>query len=48
MIEVTEPPERLVRLGRRQPDQARLFDTQELTALEEDPAPGEAPAEEKV
>lgn len=48
MIEVTEPPERLVRLGRRQPDQARLFDTQELTGLEEDPAPGEAPAEEKV
>ncbi|MCI0424770.1 MAG: AI-2E family transporter [Actinobacteria bacterium] len=32
MIEVTEPPERLARLTRR-PQQTRLFDTQELTAL---------------
>ncbi|MFQ5524153.1 MAG: AI-2E family transporter [Acidimicrobiia bacterium] len=30
MIEVTEPPERLARLGRRSPEQSRLFDTQEL------------------
>jgi predicted PurR-regulated permease PerM len=34
MIEVTEPPERLARLTRRPPGQARLFDTQEMTALE--------------
>jgi predicted PurR-regulated permease PerM len=33
MIEVTEPPERLVRIGRRNPDQSRLFDTQEMQAV---------------
>jgi predicted PurR-regulated permease PerM len=39
MIEITEPPERLARLARRPPGQARLFDTQEMTALEEAPEP---------
>lgn len=33
MIEVTEPPERLARLSRKNPRQSRLFDTQELTAV---------------
>ena len=33
MIEVTEPPERLARISRRNPQQSRLFDTQELTAV---------------
>ena len=36
MIEVTEPPERLARLSRRNPDQTRLFDTQELPQVTED------------
>jgi predicted PurR-regulated permease PerM len=35
MIEVTEPPERLARLSRKPPQQSRLFDTQELTALDD-------------
>lgn len=33
MIEMTEPPERLARISRRNPSQTRLFDTQEMTAL---------------
>jgi predicted PurR-regulated permease PerM len=33
MIEVTEPPERLARISRRNPDQSRLFDTQEMQAV---------------
>jgi predicted PurR-regulated permease PerM len=33
MIEVTEPPERLARISRRNPSQTRLFDTQEMTRL---------------
>lgn len=33
MIEVTEPPERLARISRRNPQQSRLFDTQELTTV---------------
>lgn len=33
MIEITEPPERLARLSRKNPKQSRLFDTQELTAV---------------
>lgn len=33
MIEVTEPPERLARISRKQPQQARLFDTTEMTQL---------------
>lgn len=37
MIEVTEPPERLARISRRSPDQSRLFDTQEMQTLKEDP-----------
>jgi predicted PurR-regulated permease PerM len=36
MIEVTEPPERLARIGRRNPDQSRLFDTEEMSAVEPD------------
>lgn len=44
MIEMTEPPERLTRIGRRQAEQARLFDTQEMTNLG---AEG-VPEEEKV
>ncbi|HVR79889.1 MAG TPA: AI-2E family transporter, partial [Acidimicrobiia bacterium] len=44
MIEMTEPPERLTRIGRRQAEQARLFDTQEMTTLG---AEG-VPEEEKV
>ena len=35
MIEVTEPPERLARISRKSPDQSRLFDTQEIRALNE-------------
>lgn len=37
MIELTEPPERFARMGRRSPDQSRLFDTQEMQSLNEDP-----------
>lgn len=44
MIEVTEPPERLVRISRRPPGQTRLFDTQEMPRLAED----ELPEDEKV
>ncbi|HEX6286714.1 MAG TPA: AI-2E family transporter, partial [Acidimicrobiia bacterium] len=36
MIELTEPPERLARLSRKSPEQSRLFDTQELSAVSED------------
>jgi predicted PurR-regulated permease PerM len=39
MIEVTEPPERLARISRRNPNQSRLFDTQEMTAMAEDQVP---------
>jgi predicted PurR-regulated permease PerM len=42
MIEFTEPPDRIVGIRRRHPDQTRLFDTQEIRAiteeLAEDPA----------
>jgi predicted PurR-regulated permease PerM len=34
MIEVTEPPERLARISRKPPDQTRLFDTQEMSAID--------------
>jgi predicted PurR-regulated permease PerM len=37
MIELTEPPERLARISRRSSDQSRLFDTQEMQTLNEDP-----------
>lgn len=33
MIEVSEPPERLARLTRKSSDQSRLFDTQEMAAV---------------
>jgi len=36
MIEVTEPPERLVRISRKGADQTRLFDTQEIDQLSQD------------
>jgi len=39
MIEVTEPPERLARISRRNPNQSRLFDTQEMTAMAEEQVP---------
>lgn len=35
MIEVTEPPERLARLSRKSPTQTRLFDTQEMSRLDQ-------------
>lgn len=44
MIEVTPPPERLARIGRRNPAQTRLFDTQEMTGLSD----AEVPEDEKV
>ena len=37
MIEVTEPPERLARISRRNPNQTRLFDTQEMQAVNDEP-----------
>ncbi len=36
MIEITEPPERLARISRKNPDQTRLFDTQEMSAFDDD------------
>lgn len=36
MIEMTEPPERLARITRRSHQQSRLFDTQELSAINPD------------
>ena len=44
MIEVTRPPERFGRIGRRNPAQTRLFDTQEMTRLGD----SEVPEDEKV
>lgn len=44
MIEVTPPPERFARIGRRNPAQTRLFDTQEMTRLSD----AEVPEDEKV
>ena len=40
MIEITEPPERIVGIRRRNPDQSRLFDTQELSAVSDESPPG--------
>jgi len=45
MIEFTEPPERLARISRKNPDQSRLFDTQETQPVDkpgdpEDHGPG--------
>jgi len=36
MIEITEPPDRIAGIRRRQPNQSRLFDTQELHPLDEE------------
>ncbi|HEY6628873.1 MAG TPA: AI-2E family transporter, partial [Acidimicrobiia bacterium] len=36
MIEYTEPPDRIAGIRRRQPDQSRLFDTQELRPVDEE------------
>ena len=36
MIEYTEPPDRIAGIRRRQPNQTRLFDTQELPSLVDD------------
>ena len=36
MIEYTEPPDRIAGIRRRQPNQSRLFDTQELPSLVDD------------
>jgi predicted PurR-regulated permease PerM len=38
MIEYTDPPERIAGIRRRQPNQTKLFDTQELVPLGDDPA----------
>ena len=40
MIEITEPPERIVGIRRRNPDQRRLFDTQELAPVSDESPPG--------
>jgi predicted PurR-regulated permease PerM len=49
MIEVTEPPERLARISRKQPQQARLFDTTEMTQLsQQDDVERDEPSKEKV
>lgn len=40
MIEMTEPPERLARIARKNPQQSRLFDTQELRPVPKDQADG--------
>ncbi len=45
MIEYTEPPERIAGIRRRQPNQARLFDTQEMQSITEEMAEGGEPAE---
>lgn len=42
MIEYTEPPERIARIRWRNPDQTRLFDTQEMSTLS-DEGPEEKP-----
>jgi predicted PurR-regulated permease PerM len=39
MIEVTEPPERLIRISRKGADQTRLFDTQEIEQLSGEDVP---------
>lgn len=42
MIEVTEPPERLARISRKNPEQSRLFDTQELSAAQKTDEPAQS------
>jgi predicted PurR-regulated permease PerM len=48
MIEVTEPPERLARISRKPPQQARLFDTVEMTHLSDPDQADREKSEEKV
>lgn len=51
MIELTEPPERLARISRKSPEQSRLFDTQEMSAIEDEGLGDEVedvPEDEKV
>jgi hypothetical protein len=36
MIEYTEPPDRIAGIRRRQPNQTRLFDTQEMQPVDDD------------
>jgi predicted PurR-regulated permease PerM len=43
MIEITEPPERIAGIRRRNPDQTRLFDTQEMTSLQLEPEDNDNP-----
>lgn len=45
MIEITDPPERLARISRKNPEQSRLFDTQELRPI---PAEEDIPEDERV
>lgn len=35
MIEITEPPERLARISRKNPDQSRLFETKEILPVDD-------------
>jgi predicted PurR-regulated permease PerM len=37
MIEFTEPPDKIAGIRRRNPDQSRLFDTQEIASLQPEP-----------
>lgn len=48
MIEVTEPPERLARISRKAPQQARLFDTVEMTQLSDTDHGPKEKSEERV
>lgn len=43
MIEFTEPPEKIAGIRRRNPDQTRLFDTQEIVNLQTEPEDKEGP-----
>ena len=45
MIEYTEPPERIAGIRRRQTNQARLFDTQEMQSITQELSEGGEPAE---
>jgi hypothetical protein len=36
MIEYTDPPDRIAGIRRRQPNQTRLFDTQELQTVDDE------------
>ena len=43
MIEFTEPPDKIAGIRRRNPDQTRLFDTQEIVNLQTEPEDKEGP-----